>query len=458
MTHQDNKIQVLQNILTFLQAYQDPPQAVVATLGGEGLESSLWLTRNITLENTWIVERNRVRSRKLLQQHTGHHLHGALTDFPIILEATCGPKAALDLFHWDLCGTVEPCIDEMIGVLPSILRSQGRCLAVTVADSRRNLSLEAMPVVTRIGRKVFGDQWKPLWEKLLIDEMRNKTGREREGAKPEAVAVREVGFYLYMLFSFASIDRHPEKDFVLRAEPFPLTQFMRFDAQRDLSKAINALIKHGTLHCVPDHLERIVYFSGTNCFRMRNYVFHLRVAPEALTMHQAAQQLAALILKDERKRIPLLLELNQQETTHMTTTPQTDGATAEQSNASTEPPPAMRPLDLLIHRVKTMTSFLNEKSKEDIETMIDLARTGEQASSTSLEALRAVRDIVSKVLKSEVELIEVQTVTSSSNGDETPAPRARRASREPKELSEEQKDSADIFGEARQQCFVAVRV
>jgi hypothetical protein len=152
------KEQVIRFFLAFLSRYVPLGQAQLATLGGRGIEAGIWSELGVPSEHGWLIERSRERGGKLIR---GHHyqIHNQLGTFDRILAGFGMDHAFIDGFHLDLCGTLsDNAIADFAPVVPLVLASKGRCLAITVADARRNLVLEQWPKFQKRGRKLFGKQ------------------------------------------------------------------------------------------------------------------------------------------------------------------------------------------------------------------------------------------------------------------------------------------------------------
>jgi hypothetical protein len=109
-----------------------------------------------------------------------------------------GSGAAVDFFHLDLCGTLEGSYELIRKVLPLVLASQGRCLAVTVADQRRNISHENFKPVFIEGKRQFGKlAAEGLLRTLKVESKELATYLEGE-VLHEGIARREYGFFVHL--------------------------------------------------------------------------------------------------------------------------------------------------------------------------------------------------------------------------------------------------------------------
>jgi len=153
---ESTKAQVIRSFLMFLAQYVPVGQARLATLGGRGLEEKIWSELGIPFGHGWLIERSRKLGGKLIANHR-YQTHNQLGTFSRILAGHGADRAFIDGFHLDLCGTLcDDSIANFAPVVPLILSSSGRCLAITVADARRNLALEQWPDFQERAAKLFG--------------------------------------------------------------------------------------------------------------------------------------------------------------------------------------------------------------------------------------------------------------------------------------------------------------
>lgn len=190
------KAQVIRQFLGFLSRYLPLPQAQLATLGGQGLEAEIWAEIGISHDNGWLIERSRSRGEKLIRAH-GYHIHNQLGTFNQILAGCYGENhAVIDGFHLDLCGTFGPATEDFRNVLPLVLNGAGRCLAVTVADQRRNLALEGWPSLCQRALRLFGanaDVYQTLLHEQQQIPVRTDLPAFMTPFDPEKAAKREFG-------------------------------------------------------------------------------------------------------------------------------------------------------------------------------------------------------------------------------------------------------------------------
>ena len=147
-----NKTTAVHRFLAFLAQYLPLDQAILATLGGEGLEPHLWQEAGVAGDHGWLIEQ-RDLYRNHLDQHLPYNICPDLATFPDEIQRLKGAPNFVDAFHLDLCGTLEKSIDIFAPVFPLITSGVGQCLAVTVSDSRSNRSLaKRSGGLTRPGR------------------------------------------------------------------------------------------------------------------------------------------------------------------------------------------------------------------------------------------------------------------------------------------------------------------
>jgi hypothetical protein len=292
----DAKSVVLQRLLEAMSAYFSIPSAHLATLGGEGLEAGLWNKAGLPAAHGWLIERDPRLIRRLLRSSLGYHvMHSELGRFPKAFQDAVGRETGVSGVHWDLCGTVEPEIGELTSMLPLLARAQGRCLAITVADSRESRSRREAATVRRLAESLFGAAWEDLWMALASLHRDEQFARERGGiADPEDVALREVGTLSYFLLALTALERS-SGEFMVRKRGFALSRFLRFRRERSF-KNIPSLVRTGRLLLMPDRIERYVYRSRiSNGFRMRTYFFHLTLMDEPMALAVAGEEFARLL-------------------------------------------------------------------------------------------------------------------------------------------------------------------
>jgi hypothetical protein len=233
--------------LLFLGRFLDLKKAYVATFGGEGWEAKAWEGQGIAGTQGSLIERKGKLS-KILIRDTPYHIHNDLKTYPEIFQNLPGQNG-LDLFHWDLASTAELKQHELCIMLPLVLGSRGRCLAITVPDCRWNWSVDNWQKVRWTGEGLLGKIGvKDLAEMLLNQQQtlpRNLNGDLPaffKNADPIKGVRREFGLFTL------------------------LCQLLAFKTDQPLAGV--------------DRMTRYIYvsrYSGTP-FRMRTYFFHLTKA------------------------------------------------------------------------------------------------------------------------------------------------------------------------------------
>ena len=272
---------VVHRLLDFLDKYTPLETAHVMSLGGEGAEVGICNERGVSLPNVNIVERN-PRLMHALQKNypdAAHH-QGSLRSFPASFTARYGNDVGLDLIHVDFCGTLEPQIMGLLPVLPLAARGEGRCLAYTVADKRRNLSLESTVEVKALARRTFGKLWPALWQNLKQLHRHYLEVWPESEALEENVALRELGALLYITLACGSVRQNggPRKSDPLITLP----------QGQNIPQCPEGYL------LVPDAIERFVYCSEDH-WRMRTYVVHFRQLETPMPAKQAWQIVAELV-------------------------------------------------------------------------------------------------------------------------------------------------------------------
>ncbi len=162
-----SKETVIEAFLDFVSRQVPLADARLATLGGRGLETKLWMEKGIPLEHAWLIEHNRRKATVLIAQQP-YPVTNQLSSFCHILNGI--GETSIDGFHLDLCGTFRPSIDRFAPVLPYIIGSRGGCLAITVADARRNPIYENWHHYRALAEQAFGETFA----NMLFDELLEK--------------------------------------------------------------------------------------------------------------------------------------------------------------------------------------------------------------------------------------------------------------------------------------------
>jgi hypothetical protein len=191
------KDSVIRLLFDFFSQYMSPKEAVVATLGGWGLEATFWNELGVKSENGWLIERSRTGRTHLIRNFHYRHVN-QLKSFPVLFKAVNGEDTGVDFFHLDLCGTIEPSYELIEGLVPLVLASKGRCLAITVADQRRNRSDEHFKPVFIEGKKMFGKNAAEALLRSLKSEGNELASHFDDRISGESVARREYGFLVHL--------------------------------------------------------------------------------------------------------------------------------------------------------------------------------------------------------------------------------------------------------------------
>ncbi|MBP9864177.1 hypothetical protein KBC54_01855 [Patescibacteria group bacterium] len=269
--------------------------ANIAVLGGAGLEVDILRGAGVPDSQLWIVERKPKLAGQLMRRYPEVHLvQGSLRTLPRLLRGSVGKDAGIDAFHWDLCGTIEPEIAELTSVLPLLANGTGKHLFITLADQRRNRSLDEEKLTRRICGNIFGDSWLGLWTHLLKVHNLEQHPEHVTSALPENSALREAGSMLHLLLALSSLQTKRGR-YMSRTRSFPLSQFLRFRETECRERSLLKQAKAGTTVLVPESLERFVYWSDDSNFRMRTYVIRLKLLNEPIPLLTAAKQFARLI-------------------------------------------------------------------------------------------------------------------------------------------------------------------
>lgn len=232
------KHEILTKFLDFVTSRVPLLEAVLATMGGRGHEMELWKTAGIPSENGWLIERNRRLSAQIIRSRYFRYCAN-LQSFAGILKTVKGAKNAfVDGFHLDLCGTLEPRFDDFKAIPGLIMKSRGRCLAITVADERRNTTLEHWEQVCLSAQGSLGERDSLVFLEWLTREQKHLRATTGGSFEPTCGMKRELGLFLNVLLLLKK----------LRGSKIPL----------------------------PDAIQRYVYVSTEYgySFRMRTYFFH----------------------------------------------------------------------------------------------------------------------------------------------------------------------------------------
>ncbi len=182
---------IIKLFLEFVGGFLPIREAWLATLGGGGVEPAIWKEIGLPEKQGWLIESSREKSVKLIREFPYSYC-SQLAAFPQLFTSVTGLDGGVDGFHLDLCGTFEGGnIRELFGtILPLVMRSRGRCFAITVADARFNKSLMEFDAVQAELIQLIGEDEVASFLSQLIGEQERDTSASdsRRGAQ------RELGF------------------------------------------------------------------------------------------------------------------------------------------------------------------------------------------------------------------------------------------------------------------------
>ncbi|HEU5114863.1 MAG TPA: hypothetical protein VFT82_03795 [Candidatus Paceibacterota bacterium] len=240
------KGQIARFLLDFTSRFVPISEARIATFGGRGEEPKAWQERGVPAKNGWLLERSNRLSGGLIRGFP-YHTHNQLQTFPQILKGY-GEGHYLDLFHFDLCGTLtDSAIADFVPVLPLVLKSRGKCFAITVADARRNLVLEEWPEYKRRALGLFGTRTYEYHREIEATQHKIPVREDARFVKPfdpEKAAKREFGLMVELaeilrdcglqfmpseIVRYVYVSRYAGRPFRMR------TYFFHFDEARKFS-------------------------------------------------------------------------------------------------------------------------------------------------------------------------------------------------------------------------------
>src|SRR5579872_481529 len=243
MEYVDPKLTILEFFLEWISRYKPLSSARLVTLGANGIEAGLWKKYGIPGENGWLIERSRIKSKNLIRE-TDYRYCNNLGMLRTVLQAQYGDAAVIDGIHFDFCGALEPNFQIFERLIPLTNNSEGRSLAITVADMRTNISPEDREnLVSQLQAIMPEETLRLLFNRLLTQQLR--LPRTKRATLP-----------LFM-----------------KTKPFDPVKA----TWRELSTftyVMKAVLAH---NCLPDQIARYVYISryGGRAFRMRSYFIHL---------------------------------------------------------------------------------------------------------------------------------------------------------------------------------------
>lgn len=169
---------------------------VVASLGGEGLESELRRELDYSRETTrlWIIERERERAESLRQAGKNIRVYqGRLRGFPLFFDRS-KETAGIHLLHWDLANDGLANIQQVAQLLPLVWRSETRLSAVTVDERCFGPTETDFGIVMQVAEGFFETNLPFVWRILL--ELYSEGG-----ADPRVSALRELATLLCMIMA-----------------------------------------------------------------------------------------------------------------------------------------------------------------------------------------------------------------------------------------------------------------
>ncbi|MDO8492412.1 MAG: hypothetical protein Q7S34_02120 [bacterium] len=255
------KERIVRFLLAYLEGFVELPKAVLATLGGDGLEALIWQSLGVSPDNGWLIERATKKGARLIAKFP-YRNSSRLSDFASTFKTHRGDEASVDLFHLDLCGTIEPEIEGLTGIVPLVAESSGKCLAITVADQRRNRSLLEWDKVWQKGKNLLGgEETEDFFSALTAQGNKLSVRANKEGINGNALIMAKQEFGLFIRF-------------------------------------LTLLEKEMGRRLVPETIQRFVYHSHIGQhkrrFRMRTYLVRFGETQKALPQENFRQQLVSV--------------------------------------------------------------------------------------------------------------------------------------------------------------------
>lgn len=298
------KEQTVRRALESLRRHYDVNTARFATLGGAGYELAVWTALDVPREHCWLIERDQHKARQLIPRARPAHVYvGELRDFPRMFRSVA-PNGTLDVFHWDLCETMEPNARELRAVFPLIAGSTSRCLLVTAADQRGSRSLDEADCIDAWWTWLLGSvEAHRAFRAHLVEEHDRAQRRGWTEAASANAATRELSLFLHLLLVLC--DFQWEEEAVTRGQAMGLAALDRTRAAAarcmplDVARAF-AGGREPSVTFVPDELVRSVYYSRVDgvvgrSFRMRTTGLHLARLGDPIPIRDAAARIASLI-------------------------------------------------------------------------------------------------------------------------------------------------------------------
>lgn len=367
-------------------------EARVATFGGQGVEAGVWKELGIQPENGWLIERNKKAQRRLMQFPFQIHCSN-LSRFPSGIREKRGTGAGLDLFHWDLSGTVESASKELPPILPLLLQGTEGLLGVTYADSRFNTSLKEHETMKKVAQRIFGEdaftqlyvQLVALYQQEPVEETDTfVTSAALREKRSQNTALREIGALLHLLFACASL---PGTLTVSSSYQTPIEALHQLLSKQIELRQFWRVLSRTRLSLQIELVQRAVYISRYSDFskRMRFFLFRLsRREGESALLTKLAPALAKQFLLSPCRYLhgETDLFLTQHKEKKMERTPLT-GSTAETptlehplSSAPQEPRVTSRAaqVDAIMADINPMLAFLSPDFARHVQALSALAR------------------------------------------------------------------------------------
>lgn len=187
------------------QALRSPvSEAWLVGLGGQGTWVGEWLSGGFMSDHIYLVERDKKRAERIMRCETvkkAKHIRlcqTALRNFPSVFMAERGRKLGIDVLDLDFNGTLESALKDVSAVMPLVARGKGKVLALTVADSRRNQSLNDVAKAAKQIQAFFSEgseqaMLETAWQRLCVEHASHRaTHTFPGGGDPLKAAFREL--------------------------------------------------------------------------------------------------------------------------------------------------------------------------------------------------------------------------------------------------------------------------
>lgn len=223
-----------------------PADARLAGLGGRGIWVKDWLAQGYVADQAYLIERNRKRAADLMRDETlkgVRIVQSTLANFPRVFAAQVEDGTGIDVLNLDFNGTLESALKDVTKIMTLFACSRGKAMVLTVADARRNQSLDNPAKTAKHIQEFFAQgarlprqELESAWRILCAEH----DGLEVSHTFPEAADPLKAAF-------------------------------------RELSTIVQLaeIAQAYELELDPEHGCRFIY-SGDDAFRMRTYVFSFR--------------------------------------------------------------------------------------------------------------------------------------------------------------------------------------